>query len=160
MLRAVKGFEGLYSVDDYGNIYSLLKNRSRRKRILKQYSNEKGYMKVNLYDETGKCKKKYVHRVVAEAFLSNPKSKPNVNHLDCNVKNNTLANLEWCTQSENINYQVLQGHHNRARKVCVNGKNYKSERAASMDLYGNYWKFSHDQRKGGDLHDKTVQTSS
>lgn len=109
--KAVKGFEGLYEVDATGNIYSLLQTASRRKGILKQYQNESGYLKVNLYDENGKCKKLYVHRVVATAFIPNPENKPNVNHKDVNVKNNDVSNLEWCTQSENILYAVHLGRH-------------------------------------------------
>ena len=108
---AVKGFVGLYEVDSDGNVYSVLQTRSRRKGILKQYPNERGYMKVNLYDSDGKCKKKYVHRLVAEAFIDNPENKPNVNHIDANVKNNSLNNLEWCTQSENIKHCVKLGRH-------------------------------------------------
>lgn len=110
-LLAVKGFEGLYEVDSLGNVYSVLQTSSRRKGILRQYPNEAGYMKVNLYDVNGKCKKKYVHRLVAEAFISNPLNKPNVNHIDANVKNNSVNNLEWCTQSENILHAVKLGRY-------------------------------------------------
>lgn len=108
---AVRGFEGLYEVDNLGNVYSIVQGRSRRKGILSQYSNERGYMKVNLYDVSGKCKKKYVHRLVAIAFIPNPLDKPNVNHKDCDVKNNNVNNLEWCTQSENILHAVKLGRH-------------------------------------------------
>lgn len=108
--RPIKGFEDLYAIDIEGNVYSLIQKGSRRKRILKQYSNENGYMKVNLYDKFGKCKKKYIHRLVAEAFIPNPSNKPIVNHLDCNVKNNNVNNLEWCTQKENIQYCMRMGN--------------------------------------------------
>lgn len=108
---AVKGFEGLYEVDVDGNVYSIVHDAHRRKRQLVAYPNEAGYMKVNLYDIVGKCKKKYVHRLVAEAFISNPLNKPNVNHKDCDVKNNSVNNLEWCTQSENILHAVKLGRH-------------------------------------------------
>ena len=108
---AVKGFEGLYEVDSSGRVFSIIGNAHRRKRELKQYSNENGYLKVNLYDLEGKCKKKYVHRLVAEAFLLNSEEKANVNHIDCNVKNNRVENLEWCTQSENILHAVKLGRH-------------------------------------------------
>lgn len=107
----IKGFEDLYEIDIYGNVYSLIQNNSRRKRILKQYPNEAGYMKVNLYDINGKCKKKYIHRLVADAFIPNPLNKPNINHLDCNVKNNNVNNLEWCTQKENIQYCIKMGRY-------------------------------------------------
>lgn len=122
MINEIKGFEGLYGVDEYGNVYSLVNGRSRRKRMLKQYTNENGYMKVNLYDSFGKCKKKYVHRLVAETFIANPLNKPVVNHIDCNVKNNHISNLEWTTQSENIKHCVKMGRHkNNLPKVKKRG---------------------------------------
>ena len=108
---SVVGYEGIYEIDSSGNVFSILSDAHRRKRKLKQYQNDLGYMKVNLYGLDGKCKKKYVHRLVAEAFLPNPEGKPNVNHIDCNVKNNHFKNLEWCTQSENIRYAVKLGRH-------------------------------------------------
>ncbi len=108
---AVKGFEGLYEVDDQGNVFSILKTSSRRIRQLKDYPNEAGYRKVNLYDLSGKCFKKYVHRLVAEAFLPNPEGKPNINHLDCDVTNNSVENLQWCTQKENIQYCIALGRY-------------------------------------------------
>lgn len=139
----INGFENLYTIDECGNVYSV-----RNQCILKPYPNENGYMKVNLYDSNGKCKKKYVHRLVAEAFISNPENKPNVNHIDCDVKNNHVSNLVWCTQCENIDHQVRMGHHNNANRVVVNGIVYDSERKASVAIYGNTWKFSYLRRKG------------
>ena len=150
MKVAVNGFEGLYAVDSTGKVYSIVANAHRRKRELKQYPNENGYMKVNLYDTNGRCHKKYIHRLVAEAFVPNPEGKPNVNHIDCNVKNNSIDNLEWCTQSENVKYQVSTERHARANPVTVNGQTFKSEREASVAIYGNTWQFSHNRRKGGD----------
>lgn len=108
---AVKGYEGIYEVDQHGNVFSILQNSSRRKRKLSDYPNEGGYRKVNLYDLNGKCSKKYIHRLVAEAFIPNLENKPNVNHIDCDRANNYMENLEWCTQSENIKYCVKCGRH-------------------------------------------------
>ena len=120
-MKSIPGYEGLYAVDEYGNVYSLVQGRSRRKGILRSYQNTAGYLKVNLYDKNGKCKKKYVHRLVAEAFIPNPLHKPNVNHKDCNVKNNSVDNLEWCTQSENILYCSRLGRH-KTPEYRVNGR--------------------------------------
>lgn len=70
---------------------------------------------VCLYNELG-VKRVLIHRLVADAFLSNPNNYPVVNHKDENKQNNMVwvnedgsidydkSNLEWCTRSYNINY--------------------------------------------------------
>ena len=104
----IKGYLGLYAIDTEGNVYSLLQNRSRRKGIIKPYS-VNGYQKVNLYDLDGNCSKKFVHRLVAEAFIENPLGLPEVNHKDCNHANNSVSNLEWCTRKENLQHSYEHG---------------------------------------------------
>ena len=108
---AIKGYEGLYEIDRQGNVYSIITTTSRRKGLIKQQDNGIGYQRVNLFDVNGKTRKHYVHRLVAQAFIPNPENKPNINHIDCNLKNNSVDNLEWCTQSENIKHAVKLGHH-------------------------------------------------
>ena len=41
---------------------------------------------------------------MAEAFISNPKNKPFINHIDCNKQNNKVSNLEWVTAKENTQH--------------------------------------------------------
>ena len=46
-----------------------------------------------------KRKKFVIHRLVAQFFL-----KTIINHKDWNKTNNHVDNLEWCTQSNNIQH--------------------------------------------------------
>jgi len=57
------------------------------------------YLKVWLYSG-GKCFPRFVHRLVAAAFVENPALKPEVNHIDCDTLNNKADNLEWATRQE------------------------------------------------------------
>lgn len=97
MIRDVVGYEGLYSVSENGKVYG------HKGQELTPYDNGYGYLLVDLYRNKQKrhCR---VHRLVAEAFLSNPDSLPEVNHKDENKHNNTAENLEWCTSGYNKRY--------------------------------------------------------
>ena len=75
-----------------------------KERILKPEILHNGYLRVKLYDSSGKMKKFLVHRLVCEAFCENPENKPCVNHIDENKTNNKASNLEWCTVAENNNH--------------------------------------------------------
>ena len=53
---------------------------------------------------TNKLPEKYVHRIVAKAFVPNddPLNKTHVDHIDGNKHNNHYTNLQWVTRSENM----------------------------------------------------------
>ena len=72
-------------------------------RVLKQSDNGHGYMRV-VFSVNKKTVTLYVHRAVATCFLPNPDNLPQINHIDCNPKNNSVSNLEWCTPQYNIAY--------------------------------------------------------
>ena len=77
-------------------------------RVLKQSDNGKGYLKVNI-PINGKSTTKKVHRLVAQTFIPNPDSLPEINHKDNNPLNNGVSNLEWCTNEYNIAYKEKYG---------------------------------------------------
>lgn len=84
-----------YAIDRNGNVYSYKSDK-----VLKQGKNHRGYSQVCLTVNGQKLTKK-VHRLVAEAFIPRENGKNQVNHKDGNKANNSVANLEWCTNSEN-----------------------------------------------------------
>lgn len=70
---------------------------------MKPYENHKGYLKIGLFKD-GKCEKHRVHRLVAQAFIPNPEGLSDVNHIDGNKQNNSVSNLEWVSNSDNVEY--------------------------------------------------------
>lgn len=109
--RPVKGYEELYEVSNTGRVRSLdkyVKNghssyRLHKGKVISLLKGEYGYIQVNLCCNR-KMYKKYVHRLVAQAFIPNPDGLPQVNHKDEDKSNNCVENLEWCDAKYNINY--------------------------------------------------------
>lgn len=62
------------------------------------------------YVSLGRGNKKYIHRLVAEAFIPNPLKLPEVDHKDTNGLNNNVSNLQWVTHTENLNNPETQNH--------------------------------------------------
>ena len=70
-----------------------------------------GYGRVCMRREsTNKREDVYIHRIVAELFIPNPKNLPEVNHLDNNRGNNKAINLEWVSRIDNLNYAITNGN--------------------------------------------------
>lgn len=107
MRHEIKGYEGLYAVDETGNVYSIITTQSRRCGVMKPHE-KNGYLAVTLFKD-GKGVHKYVHRLVAESFIQNPDNLRYVNHIDGDKHNNRVENLEWCTQKQNIDHSWKMG---------------------------------------------------
>lgn len=94
-----------YFVSDAGDVYSRqyhpIQNKNRNLILLKPQIRKDGYNIVHLR-KNGKTFAFYVHRLVAEAFISNPNNYSQVNHKNGIKTDNNVKNLEFCTCSENI----------------------------------------------------------
>lgn len=140
----VKGYESFYEVSDIGRVRSVahvdvtpyFKNGRRiRARIRKTVILPTGYEQVQ-FRVTKIWKNFSVHRLVAIAFIPNPKNLAEVNHKDGNGLNNRLENLEWVTRSENHlhAYRVLgrkvpsEGKRTRPYRDCFCGTNFYTRR--------------------------------
>lgn len=110
-----KKLDEVYEVSEYGDIRSVdrvIKRGGRKHSIKGQTLNHNicrnGYHRVGL-NKNGNRRYKAVHRLVAELFVENPDSKPEVNHIDGDKSNNHYTNLEWVTRSENMKHGYETG---------------------------------------------------
>jgi hypothetical protein len=91
-----------YSISNLGRV----KNHSTGL-VLKQTPNTKGYLSVKLYmNKKGYIKR--VHIIVGAYFIKNPENKPQLNH-KYGKNRNTIMDLEWVTQSENMLHAYATG---------------------------------------------------
>lgn len=105
--KPVVGYETRYLVSNFGRVKSLPTEHRKYTKILHQAKvNE--HLTVLTYGDNGRRKQRYVHRLVATAFIPNPYNLPFINHRDENGFNNRVRNLEWCTPKYNSNYGTLR----------------------------------------------------
>ena len=108
--RDVVGYEGYYQVSNLGRIKVLPHKVVRGfctvvcpEKVLKPRQKDNKYLFVKLSNGSKKtAKEKYIHRLVAIAFLPNPNSKEQVDHIDGDKTNNAVSNLRWATCIENV----------------------------------------------------------
>lgn len=108
--RQAVGYEGLYEVNDDGEVRSVAHITNGvhvPSKKLKPYMSDR-YYRVKLYKD-GKPKMVMVHRLVAQAFIGNPHKLPQVNHINGDRTDNSASNLEWCTASENQKHAIRTG---------------------------------------------------
>lgn len=67
-----------------------------------------GYCRQPIIRQDGKVVCKYLHRLVALAFVPNPENYPDVDHIDGNPSNNDASNLRWCTHKQNIGFAMAR----------------------------------------------------
>ncbi len=131
--KDVIGFESYYEVSSFGRVRRKRSyNRLHTDGILR-HRLRRGYLAVELCVNS----KQYscsVHRLVAEAFISNPLNLPCINHKDENKLNNKVDNLEWCTYKYNTNYGDCIRRRALSRKL--NGKTCIPVQV--LDINGNY----------------------
>ena len=98
------GYEGRYAASYDGEIISYLGKHPKKIKgsvINDKRRGYKTYRVFAVYQEKGKNKSEYFHRLVAEAWIPNPSGKIQVNHIDHNKLNNHVENLEWVNPSDN-----------------------------------------------------------
>ena len=121
--KPVVGYEDTFLISNLGRlkriklgVYSFSKKTKVYKNIDKimKPSEDRGYLKIKLSVDN-KTTLKYIHRLVAEAFIPNPNNYKEVNHKDSNPTNNNVNNLEWCDRKYNIDYMIKHQQEIRER---------------------------------------------
>ena len=167
--KAIQGYENLYEISNFGRIRSLDKVGFQKHwqggvsrylfkgQLLKPSKGSNGYMRISLKKD-GKLKTFSIHRLVGIHFLEKPDGKDYINHLDADVTNNHVSNLEWCFQSENIKYAYDNGtkkppHMKKIGQYDSNGnllKIWESESQIERELHiyqSNIYKVCSGKRK-------------
>lgn len=127
----MKQIEGAskYFITDEGDVISFQRGTAK---VMKKPIRWK-YPSVQLRMDDGSIQSHLVHRLVAKAYLPNPKEHPQVNHKDGNKMNSHVDNLEWVTVSENQIHAYSTGL-KRMPRGTLNGRNRLSEQDV-LDIY-------------------------
>lgn len=145
--KDIAGFEGLYQVSNFGRVKRIaqthpVRNQVARfypEKILSTYINMHGYEMVQI-KKNGKHFGKQIHRIMAEAFIPNPRGLEQVNHRNGAKHDNRLENLEWISRRGNSLHAVYElkakvGKTPCRRIRCVEtGRIYPSVRSAARDM--------------------------
>lgn len=141
-LREAPGFEGLFSVTRDGRVWAHARSWVRGKGSPGEHD---GHWMNPVLDKTGYHRVRIslgsrrhfpsVHRLVALAWIPNPLSLPQVNHLDGQKLNNRVENLEWCSAGDNVRHAHSIGLHgpHPCRKLSDDGARTLRARHANGD---------------------------
>ena len=131
--KSISDADDYYEISDKGRVrvkeHIDIRGRRLKGHILAPAKNSVGYLQYKI-SYAGKIKKKYAHRLVAEAFIPNPDCLAEVDHIDDNRENNAVENLQWISHAENM--RKMYDKNRREEKVvyfCACGETKYSNKS-------------------------------
>jgi len=150
--KPIPEYNGIYEVSNKGTIRTDKDKttytkgigvRHWKQRIMKLKTDKSGYKRATLW-KNGKGKDFLVHRLVAIAFISNPKGYELINHRDGNPSNNNVSNLEWTDYHGNLIHAYKHDLNKEAQPiVLVNSKTKESHYFYSKAEASRFLKHNH-----------------
>lgn len=129
--RTIKEFPN-YKISNLGNVLNAVYNKP-----LKPLMQANGRLYVRLYAKNEKSRNRFISRLVAIEFISNPENKRTVNHKNGIKTDNRLKNLEWMTHGENTKHGYELGLIAPAWKGVKGKNNHLSKSVQQLDKDGN-----------------------
>ena len=131
--KYIKGYEGIYQISNKGRVRTFRVKDGfvgfricDSPRIMATIPKDNGYRYVTLMKD-GKKHNKYVHRLVAEAFIGEIPEGYVINHIDFDKSNNIVTNLEIVTQKQNVLHSKHKMKHPRNiseyKYICLRAGN-------------------------------------
>ena len=105
MWKEIPDYEGLYEINEYGQVRSM---KTGKIKITRQPDEYYLYPYIILY-KNAQQKKFGIHQLVARTFIPNPDNLPVVMHKDNNKLNPHVSNLKWGTVIENVHDAIKDG---------------------------------------------------
>lgn len=111
-IKQIDGYPNYY-ITTYGRVWS----NYRGGHWLKQTLSTHDYHR-RCYVSLGRGNKKYVHQLVAQAFIPNPNHLSEVDHIDTDGTNNHVENLRWVSHQQNMANEVTVEHIKKNTGYC------------------------------------------
>ena len=129
-LRIIENYQN-YGISSTGEVFNIKKGKK-----LKPQTLPNGYQIVRLHFSKDIYTQRYVHRLVAEAYISEIPKKYVVDHINSIKTDNRVENLRIVTQKQNIGYANYERNRDskKAKPVTVDGMRYESCNKASIAL--------------------------
>ena len=131
--KQISGADKYYEVSNYGRA-RVKEHKDKNENIIQEkilapIKTNLGYVQYGIMF-SGERKRKYAHRLVAEAFIPNPLNLAEVDHIDDIRDHNNAENLQWITRQDNIRKMADKKlEASKHKRMCSCGKEKSDTKA-------------------------------